>query len=149
MSFWDGLGKAIEVLADVGTIIASGIAIWLFATKQSELRALIRAITNFVQQSSLAELRLKIETLGDLHAANETHRDEIVEVFHDICGQIDGNPILRHRLQDLSSRMRQATGNARRPITEPLKRSLVSELRESLRHLDANNYTEAVEELNK
>jgi hypothetical protein len=148
-ALWAGIGTLVEVLADIGTIAASGIAIWLFITKQSELRALVRAVTNFVQQSSFAELRLKIESLGDLHAADNDDRGEIVEIFHDICGQIDGNPVLKSQLKDLSSRMRQAAATGRRPISEPHKRALVSELRESLRHLDVKDYTDAMRELDK
>lgn len=139
------LKGTIGVLADLGTIAASVLAIWIFIAKRAEIRAFVKAITTFVHQNSLAELRVKLEKLNDLHAADPDSRAEIVGIFHDICGQVDGSPVLRAKLGDISSRIRQAT-SGRRQITEPQKRSLVSELRESLRHLDVADYAESMRE---
>ena len=137
-------GATLNVVADVGTIVASAIAIWIFLTKRSEISAFIRTISTFVHQNSLAELRFKLEKLNDLNANDSTSRAEAVSLFHDICGQIDGSPLLRPRLSELCDRIRDGTLGKR--FNEPLKRSLVSELRESLRHIDLSEHAENARE---
>lgn len=145
---WRAIGEAViatlEVVADIGTIAASAIAVWIFLTKRAEISSFIRTISTFVHQNSLAELRVKLEKLNDLNASDPISRTEAVSLFHDICGQIDGSPLLKPRLSDLCDRIRE--GTAGRRLTEPLKRSLVSELRESLRHIDLSDYAENMRE---
>ncbi|MDR6993251.1 hypothetical protein [Luteimonas sp. 3794] len=148
MSMWLAIGKSmvatLEVAADIGTIVASAIAVWIFITKRAEITSFIRTISTFVHQNSLAELRFKLEKLNDLNANDPASRAEAVSLFHDICGQIDGSPLLKPRLSNLCDRIRDGTGGRR--FNEPLKRSLVSELRESLRHIDLSDYAENMRE---
>lgn len=143
MEWWEWAKFAVDVLAAIFTIAASGIAVWVFLFKRDDIRAFLKVVKNFVHQNSLAELRMKLEKLNDLNASDPQGRDEVIGIFHDICGQIDGSPMLRDKLGNLSARIRRAT-TGRRLITDPQKRSLVSELRESLRHLDVADYADAM-----
>ena len=138
----------ISVVADLFAITASGIAIYIFLAKGVELRAFLRTISNFVHQSSLAELRQKLERLSELNATDAQQAQEIVNVFHDVCGQIDGNPLLREQFTDFADRTRKATGG-KKQITEHQKRALVSELRECLRHLDVATFAESMGDYRK
>ncbi|MCP3040246.1 hypothetical protein K6X12_13190 [Xanthomonas euvesicatoria pv. allii] len=146
---WEIINNLIEVLADLLTIGASGIAIYLFAFRRGDLGAFFRAIVNFANQSSLAEVRQKLEELSSLSAADPANAMEIAGIFHDVCGRIDGNPLLKNRFSEFAERTRRATSNPKRPIPEPQKRALVSELRECLRHLDVITYAEAMGEQKK
>lgn len=146
---WEVIDKTISVVADMFTIGASGIAIFLFFFKRNDIGAFFRAVVNFTNQTSLAEVRQKLEELSSLNAADVTQAAEVASIFHDICGRIDGNPQLNARFSDFAIRVRRATGNTKRPISEPQKRALVSELRECLRHLDAVNYSEAMGDFKK
>lgn len=143
---WTTAKELTDFFGDALTVIASIIAIWIFATKQREIRAFAKAISNFVHQNSLAELRLKLETIVNLNASDDEQRAEIVSIFHDICGQIDGSPMLRKKLGELSDKIRAKMSPKRRALTEPDKRSLASELREALRHFDSVDYAEAIGE---
>ena len=147
--WWTSTKEITDFAGDALTVVASLIAIWIFVSKGREIRAFANALSSFVHQNSLAELRTKLEQLGNLNATEESHRHEIVSIFHDICGQIDGNPHLKSKIGDLCNRIREKTGPKRRPITEPEKRSFVSELRESLRHFDASDYAAAMGEYKK
>lgn len=135
---WNNTKQFASFMSDLFTIIASGIAIWIFITKRSEIKSFAATITSFVHQNSLAELRLKLELLGNLNASDQQQRAEIVAIFHDICGQIDGNPVLREKFSDFTARVRKAT-DRKRTLAETQKRSFVSELREALRHLDVKD----------
>lgn len=145
MNWWSVLHGAIQIGADLATIAASGIAVWLFVKKGPEIGDFLKVIKNFVHQNSVAEMRIKLEQLASLHASNADNTTEISSLFLDICGQIDGNPYLSSKLSELCSRMRLAN-TGKRPIKEPYKRALVSELRESLRHLDVASFAETIGE---
>jgi len=138
---WNVLEKVLSVAADIGTIAASILAFYLFVAKGSELRSMLRAIANFAHQGSLGEIRQKLDLIASLRVQDD--QEEIVSVFHDICGQIDGNPKLKDHFDALTKRVRKHAG-ARLSLTEPQKRALVSELREKLRHSDISSMADAM-----
>jgi hypothetical protein len=133
--------EALSIASDIATVAATTLAFYLFFAKGSEIRAMLRAVANFAHQSSLGEIRQKLDVIASLRAQDD--QDEIVSVFHDICGQIDGNPRLKSHFASLTERVRKAS-NQKRSMSEPQKRSLVSELREQLRHSDISNIADAV-----
>lgn len=138
--------RVVAFLADIATVAAAALAFYLFFAKGSEIRAMLRAVANFAHQSSLGEIRQKLDLIASLRAQDD--QEEIISIFHDICGQIDGNPRLKDHFASLTERVRKLSG-ARRPLAEPLKRSLVSELREKLRHSDVSNIADAMGDFNK
>ena len=138
---WQVFEKILAISADVGTIAASILAFYLFLAKGSEIRAMVRAIANFAHQGSLGEIRQKLDVIASLRVLDD--QEEIVSVFHDICGQIDGNPKLKDNFDALTRRVRKHAG-ARLSLTEPQKRALVSELREKLRHSDVSSIADAM-----
>jgi len=133
--------KILSVLADIATIAASCLAFYLFLAKGSEIRSMLRAIANFAHQGSLGEIRQKLDVIASLRVRDD--QDEIISVFHDICGQIDGNPKLKDHFDAITKRVRRQAGG-RLALTEPQKRALVSELREKLRHSDVSNIADAM-----
>lgn len=102
---------------------------------------MLRAIANFAHQGSLGEIRQKLDVIASLRASDD--QDEIISVFHDICGQIDGNPKLKDHFDTITKKVRRQAGG-RLALTEPQKRALVSELREKLRHSDVSNIADAM-----
>ena len=138
--------KILSIAADVATVAATLLAFYLYFGKGSEIKAMLRAVANFAHQSSLGEIRQKLETLNSLRVKDD--HEEIVSVLHDICGQIDGNPKLKDYFEIVTTKVRAQT-SARRVLTEPQKRSLVSELREKLRHSDVSNISDAMGDLGK
>lgn len=137
---WDLIVRIIDTTSDLLTIMASVLAIYLFTAKRKEVGAIFRALMSATNQSSMSDLRAKLDRLNDLNAGDADHRSEVVNICHEVCGQIDGNPNFSRSFADVSAKLRTAVSNARKPITEPQKRALVSELRESMRHFDTLSY---------
>jgi predicted nucleic acid-binding Zn-ribbon protein len=127
----------IAMIANVFAIIASGIAIYIFVAKRAEIGNALALLMNWSFQTTLSDLKSKLERLNEYNANEESEVAEIRNILHEVSGQIRGNnrivaaaPILADRLERLASSKK---------LTEPLKRSMVSEVREVLRNLEVNS----------
>lgn len=106
---------------------------------------MFKILLNYSYQLTFSELKEKLEKLNDYNASDEKENEIIVNIFNEIIGQIKGNHKLKDHFSELLSRIEKAVSNKRK-ITEPEKRSLVSELRERLRHLNVKNIDDLVGE---
>lgn len=143
---WMLAKDVINALADLLTIAASVIAIYLFVAKRKELGAVFKALAATANQGSLADLRAKLDRLNDLNATEPSALVEVVNICHEVCGHIDGNPAFAKSFAAVSSKIKISVSNKRKPITEPQKRALVSELRESMRHFDTAALVDSIKE---
>ena len=143
----EGITGFVNFLANLLTIAASGIAVYLFVFKRQEIRSAFEALTAFAHHASLTELTQKLESLNSLNARDDEQRAEIIAIFHDICGHLEGNPKLRSPCAAIGVKIRKGTGS--KGFGEPLKRSLVSELREYLRHISAGSFAAAIGDSDK
>ena len=75
---------------------------------------------------------------SNINANDQTQKVEVINILFEIEGQINGSKILKAGLNDQLSKILVFTNNVKL-LTEPKKRSLVSELRESIRSLDISN----------
>ena len=130
---WKDILDIVSFLSNSLTIVASGIAIWLFWKKGRQLSLVFRLLINYSTQISLRELTDKLEELNELRVADDA--EEIINIFHEIVGQIKGNPKLSENLKEIIVRV-EKTIAGKKGMSEPTKRSLVSELREKLRHIN-------------
>lgn len=137
LDFW------VNFLANVFTIVASGIAIYVFIINRDKLTSALNAIVNYSIQLTLSDLRYKVERLNDYTAADKEQMNEIINLLNDIEGQIIGNKILTSALSEQLAKISNFTNNPKL-LTEPKKRSLVSELREKIRHIDLSNYRKII-----
>ncbi|RYZ76812.1 MAG: hypothetical protein EOP04_31635 [Proteobacteria bacterium] len=137
IDFW------VNFLANFFTIVASGIAIYVFIVNRDKLTSALNAIVNYSIQLTLSDLRYKVERMNDYTAADPEQRNEIINLLHDIEGQIIGNKILTSALSEQLAKISNFT-NSPKLLTEPKKRSLVSELREKIRHIDLSNYRKII-----
>jgi hypothetical protein len=126
--------KIISLLADFSTIIASGIAIYLFFFKGKYILTVFNVLVNYTTQLTLAELKEKLDVLNDLKVTREEDREEIINVMHDITGQLRGNPKLTPHFSELMRKIEKIT-MTKGKLTEHWKRSIVSEIREKIRHI--------------
>ncbi|MCX2481055.1 hypothetical protein OQY15_18265 [Pedobacter sp. MC2016-15] len=133
IDFW------VNFTANLLTVLASGMAIYVYLTNKDKLASALNSILNYSNQLTLSELKYKIERLNDYNASNAEQNLEVINIFHDIEGQILGNIYLKDQLGGLLTKLSVFTSKGK-PITEPKKRSLVSELRESVRTLDVSNF---------
>lgn len=142
ISWLEDLREWTGFLADSVTVAAAVIGVYFYLTKREQISAVFRTLINYASRITLEELRFKLERLNDLHVSDKDD-DEIINVLNEISGQINGNARLRGRLADWLGRVRVIT--EKRSISEPQKRSLVSELRETLRHIELQTFDEPSE----
>lgn len=119
----------VALIANVFAIFASAIAIYIFVAKRRELAQALQLLLNFSLQTTLSEVKEKLERLNEYNAAEPTDQDEIRNILHEIAGQIRGNRHLKSTSPELPERIELLA----RKLTEPKKRAMVSELRELLR----------------
>ncbi|WP_226503501.1 hypothetical protein [Pseudomonas sp. MWU16-30317] len=128
----------VSFLANLLTVVASTIAIYLFFAKGKEISTVFSLLVNYTFQLSISEIKEKLERLNDYNAKDPGSGDIIENIFHEIIGQIRGNDKLKGHFHELTERMEELASN-RRKLTEPKKRAVVSELRERLRNLNVAN----------
>ncbi len=131
----DWLKDILSVAANLATIAASCLAFYLFLTKGKTLSNALSLLMNYSYQLTLSELKEKLERLNDYNAKDSEECDKIINILHEILGQIKGNESLKERFSDILEKIEKLASDKRK-LTEPRKRSLVSELRERLRNLN-------------
>jgi hypothetical protein len=128
-----------SLIANVLTAVASGIAIYVFVCKGPELRVAFSLLLNWSFQLTLTELKSKLERLNEYNANEPKEIDEIRNIFHEIAGQVRGNKRLAIAAPELAGRLETLAGVKR--LSEPRKRAMISELRETLRNIEVNAMT--------
>ena len=134
LDFW------VNFIGNIFTIIASSIAIYIFIFNREKITSALNFILNYSTQLTLTDLKFKVERLNDFNAGNNDQKIEIINILHEIEGQILGNALLKEKLNSQLQKIESFTQSPK-SISEPRKRSLVSELRESIRNMDVNNFT--------
>jgi hypothetical protein len=139
---WEGAMKTIADLtafiANLMTISASGIAIYLFFWKGKYISSVFNTLLSYSTQITLSELNGKLNSLNDLRATEPEHKEEILNLLNDIAGQLRGHPTLKSKFSELIGEIGRITASKVK-ITEQKKRALVSELREQVRHVGILN----------
>ena len=131
----------VNLLANTMTVVASSIAIYLFLYKRKSISSAFNLLLNYSNQITQLELRSKLDRLNDY--STEDKRDEVINIFHEIVGQIQGNKNLNAKCDGVLKKIRKQIGSPTN-LTEAKKRSLISELRETIRTLDAQNFDELI-----
>ena len=132
-----------NLTANILTIFVSGIAIYVFIYNKDRITSAINLILNYSNQLTLTDIKFKIERLNDYNANDNLQKVEVINILHELQGQILGNKNLKEQLIDQLRKIESYT-TAPRLFTEPRKRSLVSELKESIRTLDAANFNDII-----
>ncbi|MDD7913767.1 hypothetical protein [Polaribacter ponticola] len=135
--------KIISITSNIFTIFASGIAIYLFLFQRDKISNAINLLLNYSTQLTLSELKSKLERLNSYNANAKAQNEEVINILHEIEGQIKGNKLLKSNLENTMNTISKYIENPIK-LTEPRKRSLVHELRESIRNLDMNSFNKLV-----
>jgi len=88
-------------------------------------------------------MKFKIERLNDFTTNDVEQKKEVINILSEIEGQILGNKQIENELKIQLEKISDFVDNSK-SLTEPKKRSLVSELRESVRNIDISNYQSIV-----
>lgn len=127
------------LVANTFTVVASGIAIYVFFAKGPELRTAFSLLLNWSFQLTLTEIKSKLERLNEYTANEPSEIDEIRNIFHEIAGQIRGNKRIAGAAPDIARQLEALAVSKK--LTEPRKRMMVAELREILRNIEVNSLT--------
>lgn len=136
-TFFKVLGDILADAANVLTIVASSIAIYLFIKNRKKISTAVDLLLNFSFHTTLGELKDKVERLNEYKATEVADVPEIKNILHEIAGQIKGNPRLSTPFSELLGKI-ERMGNAK-TITEPHKRARISEIRERLKNISVEN----------
>ena len=139
----DIIMKWVALTSNILTIVASSVAIGLIVFKGKAFSSVFSLLLNYTYQLSLSEVKEKLERLNDLNANEPTNYHKIVNIFHDLSGQIKGNSKLRAHFAEQLFAIDELVSDRRR-LKEPKKRALVSEIRERLRELNIKNFDDLV-----
>lgn len=129
--------EMVSFLADALTIAASSIAIYLFFGKRKEISNALSALLSWSFQTTLSDLKGKLERLNEYNANEDDDLPEIRNILNEIAGQIRGNPRLQSVAFDLANRLERLADSKK--LIEPQKRSMVAEVREVLRNIQINS----------
>lgn len=134
-----GIWATVNFLFDLIKTAASGMAIYVFLFQRDKIKSVFSLLVNYAFQTTLAELYRKLDDLNDLTADDVKGKKEILNLFADIMGQVNGNEVLSAKCGPLCTKISGFIGKPG-TLTEPQKRNVVSELRETLRTLAIENY---------
>jgi len=141
----NGSPKMLKIISDLAsfvanilTIFSSALVLYLFLSKRQEISGAFKLLINYSYQTTLSDLRAKLERLNEYNVNEATEIDEIKNILHEISGQIRGNKRLKNEAPDLAQKF-ETLANGKK-LTEPNKRSLVSETREVLRNIGVDNF---------
>lgn len=143
---WGDLVNVVSFVSNLMSAAASGVALYLFFFKRAAISSILSLLLNYSYQLSLAELKEKLERLNDYNASDVDHYETVINILHELVGQVRGNDKLKVIMaaQILSIEAVIAKDVRGKKLTEPAKRALVSEFREKLRHLNVRNIDDLV-----
>jgi hypothetical protein len=141
MEFFKLLVDVTSLVGNIFAILASSIAIYVFFFKGPELRSAFKLLLNWSFQLTLTDLKSKLERLNEYNANEPSEIDEIKNILHELAGQIRGNNRLSSAAPSIAGQL-ESLANSRR-LSEPRKRAMVSELRETLRNIEVNTLAES------
>lgn len=123
------------------TIGLGVLTLYLFFAKRKEIASAFRLMMNFSYQTTLAELRWKLDKLNEYRVNEPLHVEEIRSLMHDIAGQIRGNRKLNEADPDLAKSLEKFADST---MTEPKKRSVISNVREKIKNIGIDNFEDII-----
>jgi len=140
------LTGVIGVLADLFTIVASGIAIYLFLFKRQAIASVFSLLLNYTYQLSLTELKEKLDRMNEYTVNDDKENDVIMNILHEFLGQVRGNDKLKLIMAEQIIMIEAVIGRSDKGkrMTEQAKRALISEVREKIRHLNVQVIDEII-----
>lgn len=114
-----------------------------FFTKSNQIKTAFNLLLNWSFQLTLTDLKSKIERLNEYSAKKPEELDEIRNILHEIAGQMRGNEQILSTSNSLINKIEKLASS--KNLTEPLKRSIISEIREVLRNMQINSVASPLE----
>lgn len=133
----------IELISNSLTIFTAIIAIFVYYKNKDKISSAINFVLNYSKKLTLTELKYKVERLNDFTTNDTEQKKEIINILSEIEGQVIANAYIKENLKIQLEKINGFIDNSK-TLTEPKKRSLVSELRERINNIDISNYQELI-----
>lgn len=127
----------LAVIASLGTIGTSVLAFSIFFVNRKKFSAAMHLLLSFAFQTTLSEIKEKLERLNEYNCNEPSEAQEIRNILHEIVGQLRGNRKLLKPLEQLTLKIEELADSKK--LSEPRKRSIVSELRENLKNIQVSD----------
>lgn len=127
----------VSLIANLLTTATACIALWVYFRKGKEISTAFSLLLNWSFQSTLTDLKGKLDRLNEYNANEIADHPEIRNILQELAGQVRGNRRLRTSSPDLCIRLEKFA--ERKTLAEPSKRAMVAEMREILRNIQVNS----------
>jgi hypothetical protein len=135
--------NVVGLVADVVTIAAGGIAIYLFLAKRGAVMRALSLLLSYSLRLTLHDFESKLDRLAELNMEGVPEAKRAVFLLREVQGQIRGNPTLRSNCGHLLGKIDNIV-NPRTTGREERKCALVSEARELLRNLIVSDMNRSI-----
>lgn len=147
-TIFNAIYQIFDFLNVIFSTIAAFIFVYLFYSKRDYILSIYKFLVNYTFQISLNELYKKIDELNQYDADEITHRQKVIEIINEIIGQMRGNPIMVKKCKPILKRLSKYEEQPDL-LTNPRKRSLMAELKETLRNINIQSYRELTGDKNE
>lgn len=131
------IGEWTSLIANALTVVTASVALWVYFSKKKEISAAFNMLLNWSYQSTLTDLTGKLDRLNEYNAKEAADLPEIKNILEELAGQVRGNPRLMKSAPELAPRLEKLARGSK--ILEPAKRSMVAEVRETIRNIKVNS----------
>lgn len=133
MNITTAIVEFVAFFANLTAIVASFVALYVYFTKRKQIDAALQLLLNYSFQTTLFEIHGKLDRLSEYRAEEPFDQAEIRNILHEVSGQIRGNPRLFSGNLELVQKIEQFANS--KALKETRKRSIVSEIRETLKSI--------------
>lgn len=123
----------VQLVANILTIAASGVALYLFFFKSSAVSETIRGLRQFSFFLSHGELVRKLDKLEDEKLGTQSSKEKAYAIFQGVRGQLSQLPAIKRSLSDESTTILTDISADSRNMNTANLNFLINELRELLR----------------
>ena len=143
-SIFDVIYQIFTFIDSVLSIALTSIGLYLYITKRKSIHKLFKLLTNYSLQNTISELNGKLDELSNYSAEDRTvGRKEVLGIFHEIEGQIEGNKFLKNEFVEDFEEFKEYFDGTKK-ITDADKRRMASRFREKLKTLNLETYSDLV-----
>lgn len=147
---WNFIYIGTTFVSSLLTGIVSAIGLYVLVRNRKSISKFFNVFVNYSLQNTISELDHKLNALNlyDLNSDSSSTRDEVVCIFSEIIGQIEGNELLNNKFEKEKKNILAYISNSEE-LTQPIKRYLVTLMREKLKNLNLEVYKELAGEKNE
>jgi len=139
LTTWEIVQQIVQFATNLVSGTAALVGLLVLVIRRRQIAAFLRIVTRNSLSLTIAELGTKMERLNELSAEDADQKREILNILGEVAGQLVANPSLRGSCADVTTKIGTYLRSPHR-LTEPLKRSVIWQIRETTRHTDVKDF---------